>query len=227
MRQTGAEPVLPTHNMFNRTQLALDDAAEWLGDCHPLAEQLGCADGLLALANVTAELRLAPVHNLPSLRHFLRHYQSQILLPLELPAIHRAYVWAAGRKARELIALDRQIAGEPVLRPFAAASRRVGRSQLQKLRPLRDERIVQRYLQSVEAGHAYGWHTVVYGLTLAVYSLPLRQGLLRNAHQTTRGFIGSAARGLRLSREQNRDLHEGLCAELTRAVEGLLSQQAA
>jgi hypothetical protein len=32
---------LPTEDMVNQTQLALSDAAEWLGDWHPLAEQLG------------------------------------------------------------------------------------------------------------------------------------------------------------------------------------------
>jgi urease accessory protein UreF len=213
--------------MFTRTQLAPTEAAEWLGDWHPLAEQLGCADGLLALGNVAAELRLAPVHSLSSLHRFLRRYQAQILLPFELPAIHRAHAHAARRQVRELVALDQQIAEEPVLQPFAAASRRVGQSQLQKLRPLRDERIVQRYLRAVEAGEANGWHTVVYGLTLAIYSLPLRQGLLGYAHQTTRGFVDSAAHRLRLSEQENHGLYDGLCTDLAAAVEVLLSQQAA
>jgi len=85
-----------------------------------------------------------------------------------------------------LILLDLLLAGEPQLQDFAAPSRRVGQSQLQKLRPLRDQRMVQRYLQAVDGGQANAWHTLVYGLTLAVYSLPLRQGLLGYAHQTTR-----------------------------------------
>ena len=44
--------------MVNRTQLVLKDATEWLGDWHPLAEQLGSADGLVTLAfneNVTVK----------------------------------------------------------------------------------------------------------------------------------------------------------------------------
>jgi urease accessory protein UreF len=125
---------------------------------------------------------------------------------------------------RELVALDREIATEPVLQHFASASRRVGRCQLQKLRPLRDERVVQRYLQAVEAGAAHGWHTLVYGLTLAVYSLPLRQGLLGYALHTTRGFIHGAARPLRLSTQQNQDLLDGLSSALPGAVDVLLGQ---
>jgi urease accessory protein UreF len=127
---------------------------------------------------------------------------------------------------RELVALDRRLAEEPILCSFAAASRRVGRSQLQKLRPLRDQRVVQRYLQAVESDQADGWHTLVYGLTLAVYSLPLRQGLLGYAHQTTRGFIYSAARTLRLSEHECRALFDALCTSLPEAVEALLAQKA-
>jgi urease accessory protein UreF len=213
--------------MVNETQLALSDAAEWLGDWHPLAEQLGSTEGLATLASVSASLHLAPVHNLPSLRQFLRDYQSQVLLPCELPAIQSAQGHAARHEVRELIALDCRLAGEPLLQVFTSASRRVGQSQLRKLRPLRDQRVVQRYLQAVENGEAEGWHTMVYGLTLAVYSLPLRQGLLGYAHQTTRGFIYSAARMLQLSEHQCRALFDTLCADLPEAVEDLLRRKAA
>ena len=212
--------------MVKRTQLALSDAAEWLGDWHPLAEQLGSADGLLALGSVSALLRLGPVHNLPSLRAFLAGYHEHILLACELPAIRCAHGHAAGHEVRELVALDQRLAAEPMLRDFASASRRVGQNQLRKLRPLRDDRVVQRYLRAVESGQALGWHTLVYGLTLAVYSLPLRQGLLGYAHQTTRGFIYSAARMLQLSERQCRRLFDDLCAGLPAAIEELLRREA-
>ena len=220
-------PNLPTEDMVKQTQLALSNAAEWLGDWHPLAEQLGSTEGLVTLGSVSASLRLVPVHNLPSLRLFLRNYQSQILLPFELPAIQGAHGHAARHEVRELVALDQSLAAQPILRDFAAASRRVGQSQLRKLRPLRDQRVVQRYLEAVEGGRAHGWHTLVYGLTLAVYSLPLRQGLLGYAHQTTRGFIYSAARMLHLSEHQCRSLFDNLSANLPDAVEALILQQVA
>jgi len=212
--------------MVKQTQLALSDAAEWLGDWHPLAEQLGSTDGLVTLGSVSASLRLVPVHDVPSLRNFLSNYHSRILLPLELPAIQSAHGHATRHEVRELIALDQGMAGQPIFSEFAAASQRVGQSQLRKLRPLRDQRAVQRYLHAVESGEAHGWHTLVYGLTLAVYSLPLRQGLLGYAHQTTRGFIYSAARMLSLSEHQCRALFDSLCAGLPEAVEALVVQEA-
>ena len=213
--------------MVKQTQVALNDATEWLGDFHPLAEQLGSADGLLALGTVSSLLRLTPVHNLASLREFLQNYQEQILIPLELPSIQAAHGHATCRGVRELVELDRQLAGDPLLRNFARPSHRVGQSQLQKLRPLRDLRVLQRYLRAVECGEARGWHTIVYGLTLAIYSLPLRQGLLGYGHQTTRGFIYSAARMLHMSERQCRELFNELCEKLPEAVEDLLRQKAA
>lgn len=210
--------------MVKQTQLALNDAAEWLGDWHPLAEQLGSADGLLTLSTVSSELRLPPVHDAASLELALREYQSQILLPIELPSIQAAHGHASRNELRELVALDQELQLNPVLQRFAPASRRVGHGQLQKLRPLRDQRMVRRYLHAVDIGLAHGWHTLVYGLTLEIYSLALRQGLLGYAHQTTRGFIYSAARMLRLSERQCRHLFETLCANLPRAIEPLVRE---
>jgi urease accessory protein UreF len=214
-------------NMWPEKQWASGEAAEWLGDCHPLVEQLGSAEGLAALGSLSASLNDRPIADLPALRRFLQLYHDQILIPLELPAIETACALASRHAARELIALDQQIAGEPALRDFASASGRVGKCQLQKLRPLRDERIVQRYLHAVENGEANGWHTLVYGLTLAIYSLPLRPGLLGYAWQTTRSFVHTAARPLRLTEAECRSLLESQCEPLPAAVETLLSRRAA
>jgi urease accessory protein UreF len=209
--------------MVKNTQLALSDAAEWLGDWHPLAEQLGSADGLLELGSISAHLHLRPISNLETFRGFLIGYHEQVLFPIELPAIQVAHGHASRNELRELIAFDRQMAGEDMLQMFAAPSRRVGQTQLQKLRPLRDSRFVQRYLQAVDAGEAHAWHTLVYGLTMAIYSLPARQGLLGYAHQITRGFIYSAARMMHFSEHTCRGLFNEVSAGFPARVEGLLT----
>jgi urease accessory protein UreF len=208
-------------------QRVLSEPAEWLGDCHPLVEQLGSTDGLVALSEVSAALRASPVQDLPSLRRFVQDYQTLILLPIELPAIQRAFDHACRHEVRELIGFDQALAIEPALKPFAQASRRIGQCELRKLQPLRDERIVKRYLHAVEQGAAHAWHTLVYGLTLALYSMPLRQGLLGYGYQTTRGFIYSAARPLKLSENDCRQLLEELCSFLPKPVEALLSRRTA
>jgi urease accessory protein UreF len=212
--------------MVKETQLALNDAAEWLGNWHPLVDQLGSADGLVELGSVSSLLDVRPVRDLSSLKKFLRNYQSKILLPLELPAIEAAHGHASRNELRELLALDQELAAERRLHKFAAPSRRVGQAQMQKLRPLRDQRVVQRYLNAIETGAANGWHTLVYGLTLAIYSLPLRQGLLGYSHQIMRSFIYSAARMLALSERQCRDLFDEICSDLPAAIEERLQAKA-
>jgi len=200
--------------MVRQKQLALSDAADWLGDWHPLTEQLGSANGLVELGSVSTLLRLPQVRDRQSLQRFLAEYHARILFPVELPAIQSAFHHASHNELRELIAFDRQLAHEPLLQHFAVPSRRAGQTQLRKLRPLRDSRFVQRYLHAVETDQAHGWHTLIYGLTLSIYSLPLRQGLLGYCHQTTRGFIYAAARSLHLSESSCRSLFDALCADL-------------
>jgi urease accessory protein UreF len=202
-------------------------ADEWLGDIHPLVQQLGCADGLTELHAISESLQSCPVANPSALQNFLRLYHEQVLVPYELPVIHAAYEYACRGALRELVALDQEIAGKPALREFAAASERIGKAQLLKLRPLRDERVAQRYLHAVEAGEAHGWNTLVYGLTLALYSLPLRQGLLGYAWQTTNGFIHAAARSMQLTEKECRALLEERCESVSGVVETLVGKLAA
>ena len=213
--------------MWQQFQPVLGEPADWLGDWHPLVEQLGSANGLAALGDVSASVRVGPVHDLSSLRNFLTSYQKQILLPHELPAIQRAFDHTCRHEVRELIEFDRQLADEPALQFFATASRRIGQTELMKLRPLRDERIVRRYLEAVERGEANAWHTLVYGLTLSLYSLPLRQGLLGYGYQVARGFIYAAAKPLQLSEMNCHALLEELCGNLPVAVEELIAQRVA
>ncbi len=197
-------------------------ALEMLGDLHPLVAQLGAVEGLVTLQGATESLQVRQINDRAALRDFLREYRDRILCPLELPAIRQAYDHAGRNEVRELIARDRELSATPLLQNFAAASRRVGASQLQQLRPLRDQRVVQRYLAAIEKGEAHGWHTLIYGLTLSIYSLPLRQGLYGYAHQSIEGFLQAAARGLKLSGAETQDLFDEHTGGLPATVEQLL-----
>jgi urease accessory protein UreF len=199
------------------------EAVELLGDFHPLLDQLGSADGLVTLAGVADSLQIGDVRDAEGLRIFLRDYHRRILWPCELPAIRSAFFHASNNELRELVELDGRIAEEPILRNFSGASRRVGQGQLQKLRPLKDQRFVQRYLAEVDGGRAHGWHTLIYGITLSVYSVPLRQGLFGYARQTTRGFIDAAAGSLRLTRNEKLAMFDDLCTGLALGIETLLT----
>src|SRR5438445_1199177 len=150
-----------------------ESASALLGDLHPLLDQLGSAEGLISLAEAAGLLRLPYVRYLETLVAFLHAYKRELLLAVEVPCIQKAYDHACGNQTREFIALDRSVGKLAVAPEFASASRRVGRWQLRRLRPLRYERVAQRYLRAVEETRANGWHTLVFGLTLALYSVPI------------------------------------------------------
>ena len=207
--------------ILSRAQSA--ESLELLGDFHPLLAQLGSVEGLVALSTASAILRQPRVASVEALSTFLAAYRSEILLPLELPTICRAYHHARHNESRELVVLDREVGDQPLPRDFASASRRVGQSQLRRLRPLRDDRFVQRYLQAVDQEEAQGWHTLVYGLALSLYSLPLRQGLMSYARKTFSGFAQAAAPSLKLSENDCRDLVEVASADLPRRLESMLA----
>jgi len=194
-------------------------AAGLLEEFSALLRQIGAPEVFSDLPFPPQSLRADKLPGAEGLSHLLESYHTRLLVPLEFPAIVRACACAVEGRSRELICLDRQLACQPLLVPLASASRRVGRRQLERLRPLRDERTVQRYLLAADRGHAHGWHTVVYGLTLAVYSWPLRQGLMFYARQTLTGLAQASARSQSMPAPTCADILQSLFARLPQAVE--------
>ena len=118
--------------LWNQPDLAPGDGVELLGELHPLLEQLGSFDGLVTLNTASTSWAGPAVESYETLAIFLESYRSQILLPMDLPAIQRAFNHASRNETRELIALDLEVARQPVLREFASASQRVGKCQLRR-----------------------------------------------------------------------------------------------
>ena len=211
--------------MFQPTSAIAERGAELLGKLHPLTERLGSAEGLATLTALSAQFPC--VRSLPTLRKFLEAYSADILVPIELPAIYQSFLHASRNELRELLSLDHRLGQDMTLRPLAVASQAVGTSQLKCLRPLRDQRFVQRYLQAVEKGDARGWHTLVYGMILYLYSLPVRQGLAGYSLQTLSGFIKSASRPLLLDETQCGNLLDEFSTGLNRSIESILAPHSA
>jgi len=172
--------------------MAQSKAESLLGDFSALLQQVGVR-GVLPVCNPPVAPDTKLITNLTGLQTFLEAYLAQVLYPVELPAIANACGHVRRGELRELIELDQRLAGDARLKPFAAASRQIGVLQLKRMKPLRDERTVQRYLRAVESGQAAGWHTLVYGMTLSVYSIPLRQGLLHYGRETLSALAQAAA----------------------------------
>jgi urease accessory protein UreF len=214
-----------TSFMLDQTNNLSESASEILGDLAALAEQLGHPDGLCTLPAGAVSAAFAPVRTATELKKFLREYTSQVLLAQELPVIADAYGHVTRYEVRELIALDKSMAERPGLQAFTNASQRIGQTQLLRLRPLRGERVVQRYANAVQAGEAHAWHTLVFGLVLAVYSFPLRQGLIHFSQQTLTGFARALANRLRLTSAQINELWAAQSSLVQTEVETILQKQ--
>ena len=139
-----------------------------------------------------------------------------------MPAICRAYSHACRNEFSELFDADQQLANESRLDAFAQASKRIGRLQAKRLQPMRDQRGLQRYLRAVESGEAHAWHTIVYGITLASFSMPLRQGLLNYVKQVLHGFVCSSGNAARFGETDCQDLIRRNIEAILPLIDGLL-----
>jgi urease accessory protein UreF len=184
------------------------------GDARELARGLGSPEDLAAVGVAVTSAGAPAVVDVGTLREFLGAYVTSVLIPVELPLVYEGYGHASRGATRELIALDRAHVPMGLAGRLAEASQSVGRTHLRRMQPLRGERRVQRYWRAVQRGEARAWHTVVYGLVLAVYGLPLRPGLVSFGCETVRGFVNSTRKRLAL------DL--SACAELEREHEALV-----
>lgn len=200
---------------------ALSDAA----DLRALEEQLGSPEQATAIDSKAFAASLINIRTPDQFREFLAHLQTKTISEQEIPAILRAYNHARRNEAREIIELDRSLSNSFANEALANASERVGRNQLRKMRGLKTERVVTRYWDAVYAKEATGWHTVVFGIVLAVYSIPLRQGLNHYGQQTIRGFLEAGAATLRLRASEVNELESALLASMPSIVERALESE--
>ena len=131
-----------------------------------------------------------------ALEQRLLDYARGTLALEEWPAVLRAWQFAKRGHMRDLVAFDRDWGATARRLGFAEASRAAGRRQLNRLQGLRHERRISRYRTAIEEGRADGWHPLVFGVFIAVYHLPIRQGLIQYGMRSL-GLLAAAADGIR------------------------------
>lgn len=147
-------------------------------------------------------MRFEKVKDTDSFLRFSEQYMRYALIPIELPAIVTASEFASRNALHDLYLLDKQLGSEPHFKMFEQASLALGRNQLRKLRGMRDVRLLSRYRSSVLEGDAHGWHMLVYGIVLHLFSIPIRQGLAKYQTQVLLGFAQSACQSLQWSQSE-------------------------
>ena len=191
---------------------------------HPYEAQLDALEDVLGADLVAGALGMGPLTSADELAVALEHYRTTLLEPIELPTLTKARRLASRGRTKELIALDQDFLGNhPEWLPLAAGSARFGHDTLARLRPLRDERVVQRMLEAVQTGKTPGHHHIVFGLTMAVYSIPARQGLADYAQSALEAVIATAPGKLKLTQEDRAALLAPSQAHLPSAISRMIA----
>ena len=194
------------------------------GGQHPYAAQLDALEGVLCVDTIAGALGTARVGTVLELSVLLERYRVTLLEPMELPAVTAAHRHAARGEALELIALDESLAGTHLeWLQLAPASQRFGTDHLKRLQPLRDERVVQRFLAAACKGRTPANHPVVFGLTMAVFSIAPRQGLADYAHSALESVMATAAGKLKLTQADRNDLINRSQSRLPEAIERMVA----
>ena len=187
---------------------------------HPYEAQLDALETVLCADTLGKMLGTGPVRSAADVGQLLGRYQTQMLEPVELVMIAKAQKLATQGRAKELIELDQQFGGDhPEWLHLTPASTRVGRDYLKRLRPLQDERTVQRLINAVKADRTPGHHLTVFGLTMAVFSIAQRQGLAEYAQFALEAVVATAAGKLKLTQSDRNLLLARPQAQLTGMVD--------
>lgn len=194
------------------------EARQWLGDWHPLVRQIAPAESVARPHPAGSPRAVQAVVSAASLHAFLLNYKLTVLLPCELPAVKQACEYTLRNEMNELLTLDRALSAERWLKPYQQDSRDAGRLHLERLKPLRDQRGIRRYLAAVEKEEANGWHLLVAGAALGLYALPLRQGLLDYALHTFWNGVGQAAGPLGMTTSEATELVNDLSKDLPQQI---------
>jgi urease accessory protein UreF len=194
------------------------------GGQHPYVAQLDALEGMLCVDAIAGALGTARVGTVLELSVLLERYRVTLLEPIELHTVAAAHRHAVRGEVLELIALDEALAGtHPEWLQLAPASQRFGTDHLKRLQPLRDERVVQRFLDAAREGRAPANHPVVFGLTMAVFSIAPRQGLADYAQSALEAVVATAAEKLKLTQEDRQDLIGRSQARLPEAIERMVA----
>ena len=202
----------------------MDTDALPAGGLHPYATQLDALEGVLCVDSISSALGTASARTPLELSMLLERYRVTLLEPVELAAVAAAHRHAARGEALELIALDESLVStHPEWLQLAPASQRFGTNHLKRLQPLRDERVVQRFLNAAREGRAPANHPVVFGLTMAVFSIAPRQGLADYAQSALEAVVATAAAKLKLTQADRDDLIGRSQARLPEAIERMVA----
>ena len=191
---------------------------------HPYEAQLDALEAVVCSDTISQILGFAPSHSVEDLERLLECYRKTLLEPIELQTIKRACTLTTRGHADELIKQDQAFTGtHPEWLLLMPASTRIGRDYLNRLKPLQDERVVQRFIEAVKYDRTPGHHLTVFGLTMAVFSIAQRQGLAEYAQFALQAVVSTAAGKLKINQKERDYLLSKSEAQLPKSIGRLVA----
>lgn len=186
---------------------------------------LRLADSFLPVGAYTASYGLEQfvqngrVEDGDDLEALLETYLRRQIGPGELVALRAAHTSALAGDVAAVRAADQRLTAVTLAAEFRDSAEQSGNRLLSLQRDLRDDDLLDRYAERVEAGDAPGNYPVVLGVTTALAGIDERDACLVACHGFVTGLLGAAQRLLSLGHTDAQRILDALGPAIRAAVD--------
>jgi urease accessory protein len=188
-------------------------------------ESFRLADSFLPVGTYTVSYALEGfiaddrVEDVTDLEEILETYLRRQVGPADLVALRAAHAAAREDDLEAALAADRRLTAATLPAEFRESARKSGRRLLSLQRDLREEPLLERYAERIEAEEAEGTYPVVLGVATGLAGVDEREACLLSCHGFTTGMLGAAQRLLSLGHTDAQRVLDGLRPAMRDAVD--------
>ncbi|EMA09887.1 urease accessory protein [Haloarcula vallismortis] len=188
-------------------------------------ESFRLADSFLPVGTYTVSYGLEQfiqddrVEDPADLEALLSTYLRQQVGPAELVALRAAHAAAIDGDFDAICRADRRLSAVTLAAEFRESAQQSGDRLLSLQTELRDEALLDRYAERVDANDAPGNYAVVLGVATGLADVPVREACLLCCHGFVTGLLGAAQRLLSLGHTDAQRILADLRPVMTTAVE--------
>lgn len=188
-------------------------------------ESFRLADSFLPVGTYTVSYGLEQfiqddrVEDASDLQALLSTYLRQQVGPAELIALRAAHAAATEGDLDAVCRADRRLSAVTLAAEFRESAQQSGDRLLSLQTDLRDEALLDRYAERVDAGEAPGNYAVVLGVATGLADVAVREACLLCCHGFVTGLLGAAQRLLSLGHTDAQRILDDLQSVITAAVD--------
>ncbi|KAA9395815.1 urease accessory protein UreF [Haloarcula sp. CBA1130] len=188
-------------------------------------ESFRLADSFLPVGTYTVSYGLEQfiqddrVEDAADLESLLSTYLRQQVGPAELVALRAAHAAATDGNLDGICRADQRLSAVTLAAEFRESAQQSGDRLLSLQTELRDETLLDRYVERVDADEAPGNYAVVLGVTTALAGVAVRDACLLCCHGFITGLLGAAQRLLSLGHTDAQRILDELRPVMTAAVD--------